>query len=65
MGDTDNPFESAADDLAAASVARDRLTSPPEDDVTLEELATELGFDLEQVRREVEAGDPRAQLSTS
>jgi hypothetical protein len=58
-------IEAAADDLDAAAVARARLTAPPEADLSLEDLAAELGFDLGELRAEVDAGTAPAQYSTS
>ncbi len=58
-------LEAAVDDLDAAAVARERLASSPEGDITLAELADDLGFDLDEIRAEVDAGNARAQLATS
>ncbi len=58
-------LEAAVDDLDAAAVARERLASSSEGDITLAELADDLGFDLDEIRAEVDAGSSRAQLATS
>jgi hypothetical protein len=58
-------IEAAADDLDAAAVARARLTAPPEADLSLEDVAAELGFDLGELRAEVDAGAAPAQTATA
>jgi hypothetical protein len=58
-------IEAATDDLDAAAVARARLTAPPEEDLSLEDVAATLGFDLGELRAEVEAGTAPAQYATS
>jgi hypothetical protein len=54
----------AADDLDAAAVAAQRLAEPDGDIITLEQLAEGLGFDLEEIRGEVERGEARGQFAT-
>jgi len=58
-------IEAAADDLDAAAVARQRLQMPADQDLTLDEVATELGLDLAEIRAKVNAGSASAQYSTS
>lgn len=58
-------IEAAADDLDAAAIARQRLTMPADQDLTLEEVASELGLDLTEIRADVKAGSASAQYATS
>jgi len=58
-------IEAAADNLDAAAIARQRLTMPADQDLTLEEVASELGLDLTEIRADVKAGSASAQYATS
>lgn len=58
-------IETAADNLDAAAVARQRLQMPADQDLTLEEVASELGLDLAEIRANVNAGSAAAQYATS
>ena len=54
----------AADDIDAARIARQRLARPETDDVDLDDVAAELGFDIEAMRAEVAAGRVTATVTT-
>jgi hypothetical protein len=58
-------IEAAADNLDAAAVARRRLQMPAHQDLTLEEVASDLGVDLASIRADVNAGSASAQYATS
>lgn len=55
-------LEEAADDLDAAAVARERLTSPEEHDVSLDDFAAELGMDISAARTRVREGRSTARI---
>ena len=55
----------ATDDLDAARVARERLAQPADDDVDLDDVAAELGLDVDAMRADVRAGRIEATITTS
>jgi hypothetical protein len=55
----------ATDDLDAARVARERLAQPADRDVDLDDVAAELGLDIDAMRADVRAGHVEATVTAS
>ena len=53
-----------ADDPRFLQLVRERLASPEEDDVPLEDVASELGFDLQAMRADLHASHAEGSLSS-
>ena len=54
----------ATDDLDAARIARARLQEPDTGDIDLDDVAAELGFDIDAMRADVHAGRVTATVTT-